>query len=147
MPEAERFMGHVAKSESGCWLWTAYRMKNGYGNFRTPSRHELAHRASYRMFKGELVDGLDVMHSCDNPGCVNPDHLSLGTRAENMADAKGKGRSARGGRHGMSKLTEFDARIIIAAAEPQAKLAALFGVSQTAISNIRTGARWAHLQP
>jgi hypothetical protein len=145
MPEADRFMGHVAKDASGCWLWSAYRMKNGYGQFRTPLRHELAHRASYRLFRGELQADLDVMHSCDNPGCVNPAHLSLGTRADNMADAKAKGRSARGMRHGMNKINETDAIAIRQARRPQAELATQFGLSQSTISQIRTGKRWAHL--
>ena len=150
MSEVDRFMGHVSRDPSGCWLWTAYRMQNGYGNFRTPSRHELAHRASYRMFNGELHAGLDVMHSCDNPGCVNPGcvnpgHLSLGSRADNMADARRKGRTARGSGHGRHKITERDAANIRSTSGPQAAIAAQYGISQTAVSNIRTGARWAHL--
>jgi hypothetical protein len=126
-------------------MWTAFRMKNGYGNFRTPARHELAHRASYRLFKGALGDGLDVMHACDNPGCVNPEHLSLGTRADNMADARSKGRSARGATHGMNKISESVAVAIRNDARPQAELATQFGLAQSTISQIRTGKRWAHL--
>jgi hypothetical protein len=145
MPETDRFMSHVAKQDYGCWLWTAFRMKNGYGNFRTPARHELAHRASYRLFNG-VLDERDVMHSCDNPSCVNPNHLSLGTRADNMKDAKAKGRNARGDTHGMSKITEADAIQIRRTTSPQAAIAAQYGLSQSTISQIRTGKRWAYLQ-
>lgn len=145
MAETDRFMSHVNKDVSGCWLWTAYRMKNGYGNFRTPARHELAHRASYRLFKGDLKLSLDVMHSCDNPTCVNPDHLSLGSRKDNMADAKTKGRLACGMTHGRRKISEQDVFEIRALELPQVVIAARFGLSQTAISQIRSGKRWAHI--
>lgn len=144
-PEPDRFMRHVRKDQSGCWEWTAYRMPNGYGHFRTPRRHELAHRASYRLFKGPLIDGLDVMHSCDNPSCVNPEHLSQGTRTDNMRDAKAKRRMARGSRHGRSKLTEIEARFAKSCGLPQAETAAILGVSQSHISAIRSGKRWADL--
>ena len=140
MPETDRFMSYVHKSDNGCWLWTAYRMKNGYGMFRTPARHELAHRASYRLFVGEL-DQRDVMHACDTPSCVNPAHLRLGTRAENMQDAKSKGRMRFGENHGRAKLTNEQVEFAKTAPGLQREIAAMLGVTQGHISFIRSGNR------
>lgn len=138
-------MLHVAEQPDGCWLWTAFRMANGYGFFRLSDRHELAHRTSYRLFIGELVDGLDVMHSCDNSGCVNPDHLSLGTRKENMAHAVAAGRMAVGEHHGRAKLSEPEVIAIRDAAGTQREIAAMFGVSQGHVSDIKRGTKWSYL--
>jgi len=136
MPEVERFMAKVNKLEDGCWLWTAYRMKNGYGLFRMPTKHELAHRVAYRLFNGSL-DSRDVMHSCDNPACVNPKHLKLGTRKENMQDAKSKMRMRVGEMHGRSKLTNDQMQFAKTASGLQREIALLLGVSQGHISFIR----------
>jgi len=136
MPEAERFMGKVNKVENGCWLWTAYRMKNGYGLFRTPARNELAHRVAYRLFNGAL-DQRDVMHACDTPACVNPEHLSLGTRKENMQDAKRKLRMCVGELHGRAKLTNAQVKFAKTAPGLQREIAEMLGVSQGHISFIR----------
>lgn len=145
IPEADRFMSHVHKSEHGCWLWAAYCMKNGYGLFRTPARHELAHRASYRLFVGPL-DHRDVMHACDTPACVNPKHLRLGTRTENMQDAKSKGRTRVGERHGRAKLTDEQVKFAKTAPGLQKDIAAMLGVTQGHISFLRSGNR-GHQQP
>jgi len=137
MPEIERFMTKVNKAENGCWLWTAYRMKNGYGLFRTPEKHVLAHRASYRLFCGTL-DERDVMHACDTPACVNPAHLSLGTRKENMQDAKRKMRLCVGESHGRGKLTDLQREFAKTAKGTQQEIADFLGVSQGHISYIRS---------
>lgn len=121
-------------------------MKSGYGNFRTPERHELAHRASFRIFVGPLIDGMDVMHSCDNPSCVNPEHLSLGSRSDNMRDAKNKGRTARGVGHGCAKLTPAQVEFARISTLSQRDIAEKLGISQGHISAIRAGKRWAHLE-
>jgi predicted XRE-type DNA-binding protein len=136
MPEVERFMSKVHKAENGCWLWQAYRMKNGYGLFRTPTKNELAHRVAYRIFSGAL-DARDVMHACDNPACVNPQHLSLGTRKENMRDAKNKLRMRAGETHGRAKLTNAQAEFAKTAPGLQREIAAILGVTQGHISAIR----------
>ncbi len=140
MLEADRFMSHVHKNEGGCWLWTAYCMKNGYGLFRTPARHELAHRVSYRLFVGKL-DQRDVMHACDTPACVNPRHLRLGTRAENMQDAKIKGRIKVGETHGRAKLTNDQVQFAKTAPGLQKEIAAVLGVTQGHVSFLRSGNR------
>lgn len=144
MDEKTRFMSHVSKSADGCWLWTAFRMPSGYGNFRTPARHELAHRASYRLFCGPL-DGRDVMHACDNTSCVNPAHLSLGTRKENMQDAAQKGRMRRGASHGRAKLTEEQAIFVKQSTLPQVQIAKQVGITQSTVSAIKSGKKWSHL--
>jgi hypothetical protein len=143
MPELDRFMSHVEVAQGGCWEWTAYRLPNGYGQFRLPSCHELAHRAAYRLFVGTPEEGADVMHSCDNPGCVNPAHLSLGSRTDNMQDCKKKGRNAHGEKHVRVKLIGSDI-IAIRGIEgiPQRAIAAMFGCSQTQIGRIKNGIRW-----
>jgi hypothetical protein len=140
--EVERFMSHVHKHDSGCWLWTAYCLKkNGYGFFRTPARHELAHRVSYRLFNGQL-DARDVMHKCDTPNCVNPEHLALGTRLENMQDAKRKGRMCFGERHGRSKLTDEQVESIRKSNKLQREIASEFGITQSHVSYLKSGKKW-----
>jgi len=91
---AVRFWGHVDKSDiGGCWLWIGTRSR-GYGHFtlnetRSPER---AHRTAWRLVHGNIPHGIFVLHRCDNPACVRPDHLYLGTQADNIRDAFRKGR-------------------------------------------------------
>jgi hypothetical protein len=83
-----RFWSLVNKSETGCWLWTAARSKSGYGSFAGRRAHRVAHEFAL----GPIPPGLHVLHTCDVPACVRPDHLWLGTHADNMADKVAKGR-------------------------------------------------------
>lgn len=89
-------MRKVSKSEDGCWEWAAAMKGGGYGAFFLDGKLRGAHRASLMLFRGMDIDTtLDAMHSCDNPGCVNPEHISYGTRSDNMQDASAKGRIVR----------------------------------------------------
>ena len=81
-----------AVTESGCWIWMRSTASHGYGDFRLNYKLFLAHRASYEAFVGPIPDGMFVLHRCDVKQCVNPDHLFLGTNADNMADKEAKGR-------------------------------------------------------
>ncbi len=82
----------MPEPNSGCWLWTAYVDRDGYGNITINRKPTPAHRASWELFKGTIPKGLLVCHKCDTPACVNPDHLFLGTHKDNIRDSFAKGR-------------------------------------------------------
>lgn len=138
----------MPEPNSGCWLWLGYLDKDGYGNFsvnrETPIR---AHRASYEFYKGPIPPDMLVLHKCDVPACVNPDHLFVGSQKENIADMhrKRRGPDRRGAKHPLSRLTEDDVRVIRESAEKQNILALRFRVTQSHISRIKSGSHWAHV--
>lgn len=101
----EDFWSRVEKACSGCWLWMAGKNKKGYGYIKVAGRFWLAHRLSYHWFKGPILPGAMILHSCDVPFCVNPQHLWAGTKRENMQDMVAKGRSCFGRKNYQSTLT------------------------------------------
>jgi len=152
-PVAERFWDKVEKTES-CWLWRGSKTNKGYGEMNTGGDHsrnqnEFVHRLSWVLHFGPIPDGLNVLHHCDTPLCVRPDHLFLGTQADNMHDCKVKGRargpSFKGEEHPMAKLTVQDVREIRGSAQSCRVMAARFNVVYTHISSIRRRKTWRHI--
>lgn len=137
---------------SGCWLWDGGVVHDptgfgGYGRHRIPGTQKrmLAHRTSYEAYVGPIPLQMHIMHTCDVPACCNPDHLRLGTHADNMADKVAKLRQPRGENAGRALLTEWQVLEIRAAAGSQSKIAAAFGVSKSVVSHIKTRRTWKHL--
>lgn len=134
---------------SSCWNWLGWKTKKGYGELRFEGRTVRAHRLSYELKKGDIPDGLFVLHRCDNPSCVRPDHLFLGTLAENCRDRHRKGRTAFGSRNGWSKLTEPEVKSIRKLAATghllQKEIASQFGVTSENIGHILSGKTWRHV--
>lgn len=157
----ERFWQLVAGGDAeACWIWRGAPDVKGYGRLYLPSRREqmLAHRASWIIHHGAIPDGLCVLHDCpsgDNPLCVNPNHLWIGTRAENNADAKAKGRSVPpqphpGDSHPQAKLSSVKVVAIRQAyrsgQRTQREIAIAYGVSESAVNDVLNGRRWGHVQ-
>lgn len=150
------FQRHRAKIKFAgpdeCWLWTAYKDGWGYGTVKARGKKRKAHREAYEAEHGVgSADGVMVRHRCDTPACVNPDHLEVGTHAENMRDMDERGRRVIGEAHGCAKLTEDEVRTIRTIHVPrhrdlgQKALARRFGVAPTQISKIVNRERWAHV--
>jgi hypothetical protein len=158
MPASVRFWRNVNKTD-GCWTWTAARCADGYGQiYVSPDRMVSAHRFSWEIANGPIPDGLWVLHACDNPPCVRPDHMFLGTNADNMRDMVSKGRQwaqarpeavVRGSRIPWAKLTEaqvVDIRSRYAAGgTTYARLAAEYGVAESAVGLVVTRRTWTHV--
>jgi DNA-binding XRE family transcriptional regulator len=136
-------------AETGCWDWTSSKGTKGYGQFSTGTRKtqkiEMAHRAAWILFRGDIPEGMVVRHKCRHK-CVNPDHLELGTPAENAQDMVRDGTRGIGARNSQVKLTEEQVQEVRRReGENQYTLADEFGVSQATISNIYRGRVWTHL--
>lgn len=144
-------MENTIKMDNGCIQWSKFTDKNGYGHTYMNGKNAWAHRVSYILHVGDIPPKMCVCHTCDNPPCVNPDHLFLATNGDNIRDAKRKGRTAKGGdRHATAKLTEDDVQMIwclIDGGFSQRKISKAFKVSQRAIGYILNGKNWGHIKP
>lgn len=140
----QRFMSKVRVVDSGCHEWQAYIARNGYGQIGLDNKLIYTHRAAWMIAHGDPGDR-QVCHHCDNRRCVNPEHLFLGTRNDNMADMCAKGRQARGSRNGQAKLSETDIRAIRASTAGTCHLARVYGVAPSTISLARHGINWSHI--
>lgn len=127
---------------TGCWLWTSCVNRKGYGRFSVGGRTgsaRIAHRVSWELYQGSIPKGMHVLHKCDTPECVNPDHLYIGINNDNVKDAIDRGHYAR-------KLTPDQVRLIRYSSTHRGKLAKQFGVSIALIYMIRNRKAWRHVQ-
>ncbi len=150
-PIDERFWAKVKKTDS-CWLWTGSLNKAGYGQFSVKKGYKkqcpvLAHRFSWELTNGVILEDCCVCHHCDSPACVNPAHLFLGTQLDNVADMVAKGRTAIGVKRNSAKLTE--AQVIevrhLAATMSMSAIGRIFGVHNTTIFSIVHRQTWQHI--
>lgn len=144
-----RFWRYVEKTEN-CWLWVGLSKGHPYGTIKVGNRGVGAHRASYELHYGAFERSLHVLHKCDNPRCVRPDHLFLGTHQANMKDRNKKGRFARlaGEKNGEHVLIEKQI-LKIRRSRPKVsvkELATLYGVSVACIEDVIYRRTWKHVQ-
>lgn len=154
IPIEVRFWSKVEKTD-GCWEWKGRKLPKGYGKIGFKGKEEYAHRVSWILHFGEIPRKIQVCHTCDNPSCVRPSHLFLGTNSDNQLDCEMKGRRNRpkdfqvGSSNNKAKLTESDVmeiRIMYASGQYKQKhLAELFGVGETTVTDILIGNKWSHV--
>jgi len=143
------FWSHVRKD---CWCYTATRSHAGHGHLKRHAnghyKHFQAHAYSWIIHFGEIPDGLCVLHKCDNPCCVNPEHLYLGTRRQNNEEASRKGRTAKGETHYAAKLsndTVIEMRRLYSDGHTQKALAQKYGIGQGLVSRVVRRKSWEHV--
>ena len=130
---------YVPVTESGCWLWTACTNKKGYGRLSYKGKLGYAHRIAYQLHKGDIPEDMLVLHDCDNPTCVNPEHLHLGTNADNMIEMYQRNRFPN------QILTSDNVKAITSRIKlgiKQKDIAKEFKVHFSTISDIATGKSW-----
>jgi hypothetical protein len=151
---ATRFWEYVNQDTgTNCWHWQSTLNKRGYGRIRNRAVNLMAHRFSWELHNGPIPDGLFVCHSCDNPRCVNPAHLWLGTRQDNMDDMMTKGRGSnppvrRGDANNNATLTERDVRDIrarVANGETYTAIATTYSIHRSTAADIAKRKTWAHV--
>ncbi|QZI78635.1 hypothetical protein 22664UKE3-2_060 [Escherichia phage vB_EcoP-22664UKE3-2] len=142
---SERLAELSVAEESGCIRFTGHLDGEGYGRIMVARVKYMAHRLSYSINKGPIPDGYVVRHKCDNPSCINPEHLEVGTQADNIADKVSRGRQARGSGAGRAILTEESVREIRSSPLKVSELSTLYGVSVVSIRNILRRKTWQHV--
>lgn len=146
----EDLLSQYTVDVNGCWVWVRSLTRGGYGQVWYRPRLYRAHRLSYMHHVGPIPAGLDILHKCDNPPCINPDHLYPGTKQDNSDDmvAKGRHRSLQGEANPRAKLTEAavqEIRKYWTDGMTQKAIAPIFGVDRSLVSEVLAGKRWAHV--
>lgn len=150
----EKLLSQIKVLENGCWLFTGGKNSQGYGAIWDGEKQCRAHIVSYQIHVETVPKGLLVLHECDNPWCVNPEHLFLGTHQDNVDDMRTKGRDSydhtQGEGNGQAKLTEanvWDIRRLLSTGQyTQNQIGDMFGVTRGAIKSIKNGITWRHLK-
>jgi hypothetical protein len=142
---AERLTSRATHPVDGCWVWTRGCIPEGYGCVHIDGSTRLAHRLAWMVAYGPIPAGMQICHHCDNRKCVRPDHLFLGTSADNLADMRRKGRHSRGEKVNTAKLTEAQVLAIRADTRHREVIAAEYGICRTHVNAIKRGRCWKHL--
>ena len=148
-PLVERFWEKVdVRDSDACWPWLAATKQGGYGKIIGDDGHlHLAHRVAYKLVLGPIPLGLVVCHRCDNPDCVNPRHMFLGTQADNLRDMreKGRGNPPHGTKHPKARLSDQLVAQIRFDPRSHRQLSRLLGISKSAIGMAKAGVTWTHV--
>lgn len=141
---------YVVEPNTGCWLWTDHCGRRGYAKIwdNDLGRVETGSRAAWKIYRGPIPEGLCVLHTCDTPACVNPEHLFVGTHGDNTRDKLKKKRHRFGVEHGNAKLTPEIVRQIrarVAAGEYERDVAKAFGISQRTVHCVKEKITWKHV--
>ncbi len=152
LEERMKLFSDRSPCHGGCWVWTGTRSRLGYGMVSVSGRMRTTHRVAFELAYGSIppgngYHGTCVCHRCDNPACINPAHLFLGTHRENMIDMKRKVRYTKlhGESHGSAKITEAQARDILDSGGTHRAIAERYGVSRSLVTAIKNGRIWSYL--
>jgi hypothetical protein len=144
-----RLQNYIPEPNSGCWLWAGRLCGGGYGSLKVDGRRCQAHRASWEFHIGPIPAGLLACHKCDNPPCINPSHIFLGTHRDNLRDMVAKGRVCKNNPSHRelyySKVSVDDVRAIRADRRFYREISAEYGISIRQVCGIKTRSSWAHV--
>ncbi|MEG4286266.1 HNH endonuclease signature motif containing protein [Microcoleus sp. A006_D1] len=150
LPLSQRLENHIT-SKDNCWLTDLPNNGHGYCKISVNGKTKYAHRIAYEVYKGKIPENMQVCHSCDIPGCINPSHLFIGTQQENLIDCINKGRSnkPKGENHHKAKLNESNVRqiksLLVESNLTLKQIAEIFDVGIGAISDIKKNKTWKHI--
>ena len=139
------FSMSMPEPNSGCWLFGLRWDHHGYGIVSHNGKETRAHRLSWELHNGPIPVGLVVCHKCDNSSCINPDHLFIGTQADNVADYVKKGLVIRGEDRAQARLTEDQVRAILKSSSPHVQLPKVYNVAPETIAGIKKRRKWKHV--
>ena len=150
----EKLSSRIKVLENGCWLYTGGKQSQGYGVLWDGAKQRRAHIVSYEIHVETIPQGMLVLHECDNPWCVNPEHLFLGTHQDNVNDMRTKGRDSfghnKGENNGQAVLNEDKVRqirrLLKTGQYTQEQIGDMFGVTRGAIKAIKLGYTWKYLE-
>lgn len=145
MDIVERLLSRIKVNSEGCFEWQGPRHRQGYGLVFANGKKSFAHRDSFQAFRREIPSGMCVCHRCDNPCCINPAHLFLGTHADNMKDMARKKRSTAGEKSHSAKVSASDVlemTRLYKSGVDQGKLAQRYGIARCTVSEIVRGTKW-----
>ena len=151
--DGSKFDSHIFKHKhdfSDCWMWEGGKFTSGYGCYYMNGKAYRAHRLAWMRVNGkEVPEGMCICHRCENPACVNPDHLFIATKLENIVDRDNKGRQSRGELHPSHIFTEDDIRamrLLRVSGFSQKYIVDLFKSSHSTIGSILQGRKWKHVK-